>query len=47
MFARVHLAQEEGWQLDSDAITTHTSFFSAQQEQDGMTSLSDSMVVTS
>ena len=47
MFAYVHSAQEEGWRLDRAAIATHTSFFSAQREQDGITSLSNSMVVTS
>ena len=27
MFAFVHLAQEEGWRLDGDAIVTYTNFF--------------------
>ena len=47
MFARVHSAQEEGWRPDGAAIATHTNFFSAQREQEGMITPRDSMVVTS
>ena len=36
MFACVHLVQEEGWQPVGETITTHTSFFSTQQEHNGI-----------
>jgi transposase InsO family protein len=41
MFARVHSAQEEGWRPVGATMATHTNFFSAQREQEGMTSPND------
>jgi len=32
IFNLVHLAQEDGWQLEEAVIATHTNFLSAQQE---------------
>ncbi len=42
MFAFIHSAQENGWQLVGNAITIHTNPFSAQREQKDIISLSDS-----
>ena len=38
MFTYIHSAHEEGWQPVGTVIITHTNFFSAQQEQEGMIS---------
>ena len=46
MFACIYLAQEEGWQLVSKTITTHTNFFSAQQEHNSIVSPNNQIVVT-
>ena len=40
MFDLVHLTQKEGWQLNRAAIAIQTNFFSIQQEQEGIISLS-------
>ena len=47
MFTCVHSMQEDGWRLVGEAIITHTNAFSTQQEQEGITSLSKRMTVTS
>ena len=47
MFAHVHSMQEEGWHPVREAMTTHTNFFSLQQEHKGITLLSNRMVVIS
>ena len=46
MFTCVQSAQKEGWQSVKKAIVTHTNFFSAQQEQKGITSPSNQIIVT-
>ena len=45
MFTCIYLAQEEGWQLVSKTIATHTNFFSAQQEYDGIVLPNNQIVV--
>ena len=47
MFAQVHLIHKEDWWSSRAIIVTHTNSFSKQQEQEGMTSLSKRMSVTS
>ena len=47
MFAHIHSTQEEGWHPIREVIATHTNSFSIQQEQDGITSLKEKMVVIS
>jgi len=47
MFACVHSTHEDSWCLVRAAITTHTNAFSTQQEQEGMTSSSKRIIVTS
>ena len=46
MFTCVHLAQEKGWQLIGKTITTHTSFFSTQQEHNGIVLPNNQIVAT-
>ena len=46
MFACVHSAQEEDWWPVNKAITTHTSFFSTQQEYNSIVSPNDQIIVT-
>ena len=46
MFTCIHLAQEEGWQPVREVITTHTSFFSAQQEHNGIVSPNNQIIAT-
>jgi len=46
MFAYIHSAQKEGWQPVSKTIITHTSFFSVQQEYNGIVLPNDQIVVT-
>jgi hypothetical protein len=43
IFAKVHLKQKEDWYLDRDIIAIYNSFFSAQQEQEVIISLSKIM----
>ena len=47
MFANIHSAQKEGWHSVREVIVTHTNSFSEQQEQEGMISLSNRIIVTS
>ena len=47
MFAHMYLTQEDGWRPVRAAIATHTNPFSAQQEQEGMTSPNKRMTITS
>ena len=47
MFTHIHLIQKESWRLVRETIATHTNFFSEQQEQDSMISLSKKITVTS
>ena len=44
MFTYIHLVQEEGWQPVDEIIITHTSFFSTQQEYNGIVSPNDQIV---
>ena len=43
MFNRVYLEQKDGWAPSGVAIAIHTNFFSSQQEQESIISLSDSI----
>jgi len=47
MFTCIHSTQEEGWRPVGETIMTHTNFFSKQQEQEGIISLSKRITVTS
>jgi len=44
MFVQVHSAQEEGWWPVGKTIVTHTNFFSAQQEHNGIISPNNQIV---
>ena len=46
MFAHIHSVQEEGWWLIDETITTHTSFFSAQQEYNSIVLPNDQIIAT-
>ena len=46
MFVYVHLVQDDGWQLEGDAIAIYTNLFLIQQEQVGIISPSKRINIT-
>ena len=45
-FVCIHSAQKKDWQLVKKVITIHINFFSAQQEQEGITLSSNQIIMT-